>query len=174
MKNRSRPPMVASTFLRTASAVPRFLSRFERGGRGERVRGTKRDSRKSSGGAIKSSGRDRCSRSASRRTFIDRTMTHSSFRLDDSSTFLSRNSFRFGEGISHCILSVEFVIYFSFFFLSFFFFTRCLGRRKCELLFLLLFIWTEESVRGIIPSWAQKTNLIIPVDPANSISGNLK
>lgn len=88
MKNRSRPPMVASTFLRTASAVPRFLSRFERGGRGEGVRGTKRDSRKSSGGAIKSSGRDRCSRSASRRTFIDRTMTHSSFRLDDSSTFL--------------------------------------------------------------------------------------
>lgn len=86
----------------------------------------------------------------------------------------SRNSFRFGEGISHCILSVEFVIYFSFFLLFFFFFTRCLGRRKCELLFLLLFIWTEESVRGIIPSWAQKTNLIIPVDPANSISGNLK
>lgn len=87
----------------------------------------------------------------------------------------SRNSFRFGEGIFHCILSVEFVIYFSFLFLSFFFFfTRCLGRRKCELLFLLLFIWTEESVRGIIPSWAQKTNLIIPVDPANSISGNLK
>lgn len=169
MKNRSRPPMVASTFLRTASAVPRFLSRFERSGRGEGVRGTKRDSRKSSGGAIKSSGRDRCSRSASRRTFIDRTMTHSSFRLDDSSTFLEEFiSFR----ISHCILSVE-LIYFSFF-LLFFFFTRCLGRRKCELLFLLLFIWTEESVRGIIPSWAQKTNLIIPVDPANSISGNLK
>lgn len=118
MKNRSRPPMVASTFLRTASAVPRFLSRFERGGRGEGVRGTKRDSRKSSGGAIKSSGRDRCSRSASRRTFIDRTMTHSSFRLDDSSTFLEEFiSFQ----ISHCILSVEFVIYFSFFLLFFFF-----------------------------------------------------
>lgn len=35
----------------------------------------------------------------------------------------SRNSFRFGEGISYCILSVEFVIYFSFF-LLFFFFSR--------------------------------------------------
>lgn len=173
MKNRSRPPMVASTFLRTASAVPRFLSRFERGGRGEGVRGTKRDSRKSSGGAIKSSGSDRCSRSASRRTFIDRTMTHSSFRLDDSSTFLEEFiSFRRRD------LPLYFIrrICDLFFVLSsfFFFFMRCLGRRKCELLFLLLFIWTEESVRGIIPSWAQKTNLIIPVDPANSISGNLK
>lgn len=85
-----------------------------------RIRGTKQDSRKSSNGAIKSSGRDRCSRSASRRTFIDRTMTHSSFRLDDSSTFLEEFiSFR----ISHCILSVEFVIYFSFF-LLFSFFSR--------------------------------------------------
>lgn len=42
----------------------------------------------------------------------------------------SRNSFRFGEGISHCILSVEFVIYFSFFLLFFFFFHAVSGTSK--------------------------------------------
>lgn len=154
-------PMVAATFLRTAPDVPRFLSRVRAGwGVFEERRF---DSRKSQLNQVAC---DRCSRSKKR-------------SLSRSSDDESRWFVHFSRGI-HFVsknggspLSNSWSIFRSFFFL-FFFFHAVSGTRKCELLFLLLFIWTEESVRGIIPSRAQKTNLIIPVDPANSISDNLK
>lgn len=166
-KTVSRPPMVAATVFENGVRCSTFsFATRERGGEGFEA-GRRFDSRKSSQlnqvAAI-----TRLSIGLFK-MFIKR------FRLDDSSTFLEEFvSFRRKDLSTVFYLSISRSIFCPFFFL----FSRGVWdakeRRETWTSLSSSLHWMDKSVRGIIPSWAQKTNLIIPEDPANSISGNLK
>lgn len=175
-KTVSRPPMVAATVFENGVRCSTFSFATRTGRGGVRSRATFRFEEIV---AIKSSGRDHSALDRPlqdvHQTFSSSMMTRSSFRLDDSSTFLEEFvSFRRKDLSTVFYLSISRSIFCPFFFL----FSRGVWdakeRRETWTSLSSSLHWMDKSVRGIIPSWAQKTNLIIPEDPANSISGNLK